>query len=85
VWTCPECGKKFRNKNQWHSCYRVSLEDHIELEFHLGRLIEDFPVHRAIRISGNRVLHFVFLQNPADVDELLMAWLEESYRLVSKA
>jgi hypothetical protein len=136
MWTCPECGKIFRNKNQYHSCYRLSLDDHlkykpehirntvlelvrrleefgpirlnpvkssiqvkagatflsirpkkdhVEIEFQLPRLIEDFPVHRAIRISGNRVLHFVFLQDPGDVNDLLIDWLKESYRLVSKA
>jgi len=134
MWTCPDCGKKFRNTNQWHSCYRLSLDDHlrnkpehirntvvklvrrienfgpiqlnpvkssiqvragatflsirpkknhIEIEFQLGRLIEDFPVHRAVRISGNRVLHFVFLQEPGDIDDLLTDWLEESFWLVS--
>lgn len=133
MWTCPECGKKFRNKNQWHSCYRLSLNDHlknkpgniqntilllirnieqfgplqlnpvkssiqvkagatflsirakkdlVELEFQLSRSIEDFPVHRVVRISGKRYLHFVYIQDPEDVDETLLDWLKESYGLV---
>lgn len=133
MWTCPECGKKFRNRNQWHSCYRFSLDDHlikksenirstilllirnieqfgplqlnpvkssiqvkagatflsirakkdhVELEFQLGRQIDDFPVHRVVRISGKRYLHFVYIQDPDDVDETLLGWLKESYGLI---
>ena len=25
-WKCPECGREFRNKNQWHSCSNVNPE-----------------------------------------------------------
>ena len=28
-WICPECGKLFRNRNQWHSCFTLNLEDHL--------------------------------------------------------
>ena len=30
MWTCPECGRQFRNKNQWHSCVTISVDDHFE-------------------------------------------------------
>jgi len=134
MWTCPDCGKKFRNKNQWHSCCRFSLDDHlinksesirstifllireiknfgpiqinpvkssiqvkagatflsvrvkrdhVELEFQLSRQKEDFPVHRVVRISGKRYLHFVYIQEPEDVDETLLGWLKESYGLIA--
>ena len=29
-WICPTCNKEFRNKNQWHSCARLSIEDHLK-------------------------------------------------------
>ena len=29
VWICNKCGREFRNKNQWHSCYTVGIEDHL--------------------------------------------------------
>ncbi len=29
LWTCPVCGKEFKNTNQWHSCARVELEHHL--------------------------------------------------------
>lgn len=28
AWTCPNCQKEFRNKNQWHSCARVDIDKH---------------------------------------------------------
>jgi hypothetical protein len=33
LWTCPECGAKFVNKNQWHSCGQASLDSWLT---HLG-------------------------------------------------
>lgn len=30
TWTCPNCKKEFRNKNQAHSCARIDLKDHLK-------------------------------------------------------
>ena len=27
MWTCPRCGKSFVNRNSWHSCVRLDLDD----------------------------------------------------------
>ena len=133
TWTCPDCGKSFRNKNQWHSCYTLNLEDHLqnkplrireliinlitelktfgpieinpvksviqvkagatflsikpkkeyaELEFQLGEKVDEFPIHRTIRISCNRVLHFMCIQSKEDINNQLLKWLKASYMLV---
>ena len=29
-WTCPDCKRTFRQTNQWHSCARVTVDDHLE-------------------------------------------------------
>lgn len=29
-WECPECGRRFANANQWHSCGMYSIESHLE-------------------------------------------------------
>lgn len=29
-WKCPKCGKAFRNTNQAHSCYVVTVDDHLK-------------------------------------------------------
>lgn len=135
-WTCPECGKSFRNPNQWHSCHILDLGDHlrhkpqkiqalvydllaqietfgpielnpvksaiqvkagatflsikpkseyIELEFQLGQEIDQFPVHRTVRISRNRALHFMNIDSDEDINDQLIAWLRDSYHLVRGA
>jgi hypothetical protein len=28
LWICPRCGNAFANRNSWHSCISVPLEDH---------------------------------------------------------
>jgi len=28
LWTCPKCGRAFANRNQFHFCSNVRLEDH---------------------------------------------------------
>lgn len=28
LWTCPKCGNRFANKNNWHSCGVWTLDDH---------------------------------------------------------
>jgi hypothetical protein len=134
-WICPECGKLFRNRNQWHSCFTLNLEDHlrnkpetirnvvldlisevelfgpielnpvksviqvkagatflsikpkkdfVELEFQLGEEIDQFPIHKTVRISRNRVLHFIYIQSGEDINDQLKTWLKDSYLLVSQ-
>ena len=29
-WSCPRCGRSFRNPNQWHSCVVVSVDSHFK-------------------------------------------------------
>jgi hypothetical protein len=133
AWTCPDCGKEFRNVNQWHSCVSTSVEthlhgksvsvraiveklignferladvtinpvktsiqvkagatflslrakkDHVEIEFQLGREVDDFPVFKSVRVSKNRVVHVAILEDMSDVDDKLLGWLRESCDLV---
>ncbi len=30
LWTCPECGRPFANRNQVHSCSRYTLAEHLQ-------------------------------------------------------
>ena len=30
MWSCPKCGAKFVNRNQWHSCGRATVEEWLE-------------------------------------------------------
>ncbi|MFQ5948784.1 MAG: DUF5655 domain-containing protein [Acidimicrobiia bacterium] len=30
LWTCPACGRRFVNRNQWHSCGHFTVGAHLE-------------------------------------------------------
>jgi len=58
MWTCPNCGKKFRNQNQEHSCARVPVDAHLKnkpagIRMIYDRLMQE--VHRFGDISVNPV------------------------------
>ncbi len=29
TWACPDCGREFANRNQWHSCGVYTVKDHL--------------------------------------------------------
>jgi len=29
LWTCPKCGQRFVSRNMWHSCVRMTVQDHL--------------------------------------------------------
>lgn len=58
--------------------------DHLVLEFFLSEEHDEFPVFRIFRISKNRIVHYIKVQEPGDVDEQLTGWLEQSYRIINR-
>ena len=30
LWTCPDCGRIFAQRNQWHSCGSYSVQSHLD-------------------------------------------------------
>ena len=58
TWICPTCNKKFRNKNQEHSCARVPIDDHFSGKPSNIRMIYDRlmqEVHRFGEVTVNSV------------------------------
>ncbi len=41
LWICPECGAKFVNENQWHSCGLATLDDWLDGLGPRGRALYD--------------------------------------------
>lgn len=41
LWTCPDCGHQFVNRNTWHSCGNYEIDDHFEGKDPLVRQIFD--------------------------------------------
>ena len=46
MWTCPECNRQVRNKNQSHSCVRITVDSHFERKQPHVRLLFDALVER---------------------------------------
>ena len=58
-------------------------KDHVDIEFILDREIQDFPVHKTVRISRFKAANFIKLGSPEDVDGMIGRWIGEAY-LVNK-
>ena len=55
----------------------------IDVEFFLRQPVDELPVHKIVRASKNRVVHFVRLEKSKEISEKLLNWLRESYELTS--
>jgi hypothetical protein len=51
----------------------------VSLALVLGRAVASPRVGRSERLSAERVVHFIRLTSPQDVDEQLRLWLSEAY------
>ena len=58
-------------------------KDSVELEFYLPEVNDEFPIYKTLRTSKNRVVHYIRLDDPKQVDKQLIAWMKISYALIS--
>jgi hypothetical protein len=49
LWKCPDCGRSFANRNQFHFCSKVRLEDHFA-----GREPQVVATFRALLAAAER-------------------------------
>ena len=82
LWTCPKCGRAFANRNQFHFCSDVRLDDHFA-----GRdpqVIATFDALLAAAkksgpvISPRNQVHLFRLHDPSEVDDEVERWLHEA-------
>jgi hypothetical protein len=59
------------------------LKDGIRIGFVLGRKLADRRILKASWVGGSKYAHSVKLTSPDEVDEQLLAWLGEAYRLAA--
>jgi hypothetical protein len=134
MWTCPNCGRNFKNTNQDHSCIVTDLESHflnketnvqtvfaklleevsnfgeftinpvksailltaeshflaikpkkrwIDIEFVLPYKQNSFPIHKVVQAQKKKWAHFVRLETPEEVDNELIGWLQEAFKISS--
>ncbi len=56
LWKCPDCGRRFANRNQWHSCTEMALEQHLASKSDLAvELYRGFEA--AVRKCGDFRIH----------------------------
>lgn len=53
---------------------------YIDIEFLLSEEIEEFPIHKTIRVSRNKVAHFIKIEHPGEVDGSIRMWLQKAYQ-----
>jgi hypothetical protein len=58
-------------------------KNRVDMEFFLPEKQDVFPVYKVVRASKNRMVHFVRVENTAEVDKQLITWLLTSYNLVN--
>lgn len=73
---------QFKTKATFLSLY--PRKDRLELEYQLNKEEDQFPVHKCIRISKNRVLHRLAIADCEDIDEQLKIWIRDAYWTIRK-
>lgn len=53
----------------------------IDIEFVLPYKEDSFPIHKVKQAQKNKWAHFVRLETPEEVDQMLLQWLREAYEL----
>ncbi|MBN1198339.1 MAG: hypothetical protein JXA23_03230 [Bacteroidales bacterium] len=54
--------------------------DRVDLELLLREEHDGFPVYKTVRVSKNRVAHFIALDRTNDLDETLFGLISQAYR-----
>jgi hypothetical protein len=131
AWTCPDCNRIFKNKNQSHSCIVIDAKElfknknplifvlyeklilildkfndvrinpvknaillsaksnfmaikpktnWLDIEFVSSYLIDEFPIHKSLRVSKNKFANFIRIQNSDEIDNQLTNWIIEAYK-----
>jgi hypothetical protein len=59
-------------------------KDHVAIEFLLDHEVTEFPIYKTVRVSKNKVAHFIKLDSTEDIDKPVTGWLTEAYRSNTK-
>lgn len=91
MWQCPDCGRSFKNKNQWHSCVKVDVDSHFtgkpeKVRVLFDKLVDEVKGFGSVRLDA--VKSEVLLGNKSHFAavQVRRGWLTVSFvldRLVS--
>ena len=55
----------------------------VEIDFFLPEETHDFPIHKTMRYSKKKTVHYVRLEDPKEIDKQLMRWIKVSYQMAA--
>lgn len=53
----------------------------IDVDFFLPEETNEFPIYKTLRYTKNKVVHYVRLESPKEVDKQLVTWIKTSYSM----
>lgn len=56
----------------------------VSIDFFLPEETYDFPIHKTMRYTKSKTVHFVRLESPKEVNNQLLHWLKISYDMAGK-
>lgn len=56
----------------------------LDIEFISYLKIDEFPIHKSIRVSKSKYANFIRLENTSNIDQQLIGWLKEAYEIDAK-
>ena len=59
-------------------------KDFLDIEFFLPEETNEFPVYKTFRYTKSKVVHYVRLENPIEVDKQLVGWIKISFLLAGR-
>lgn len=59
-------------------------KDSLDIDFFLPEETNEFPIYKTFRYTKSKVVHYVRLENPKEVDRQLVNWMKISYRMAGE-
>ena len=56
----------------------------LDIEFISQLKIDEFPIHKSIRVSKTKYANFIRIEHPSNIDKQLITWLYEAYTIDAK-
>lgn len=56
----------------------------LDIEFVSQLKIDEFPIHKSIKVSKTKYANFIRLEYPSNIDKQLINWLHEAYKIDAK-
>jgi hypothetical protein len=73
-----ECCIHFVNTRTFTACW--PLKDKIRIDFSLNKEIKTKQFYKITKISANKYIHYLDINNKNQINSELLAWIKDSYK-----